>query len=95
MSEKTFDMENYLKDLTPEQQEKARACKTKDELIKLAAEEDIEIPMDALESVAGGCLTIKGTCQKCGSDNIGITKRPGAKVLICKSCGSIQIKKGS
>ena len=90
-----FDIEKYLKDLSPEQQEKARACKTKDELIKLAAEEDIEIPMEALESVAGGCLTIKATCQKCGSDDIGTTHRHGVMVLFCKSCGSIQIKKGS
>lgn len=87
--------EKYIEGLSPEQQEKSRACRTKQELMQLAAEEDIEIPMDALESVAGGCLTIKATCQKCGSDNIGITKRPGAKVLICKSCGSIQIKKDS
>ena len=54
-----FDIEKYLNDLSPEQQEKARACKTKDELIQLAAEEDVEIPMEALEGVAGGC-TSKG-----------------------------------
>ena len=50
-----FDMENYMKDLSPGLQEKARACKTKEELLQLAADEDIEIPMDALEGVAGGC----------------------------------------
>ncbi|WP_028510516.1 Nif11-like leader peptide family natural product precursor [Ruminococcus sp. NK3A76] len=54
-----FNLEEYIKDLSPELQEKARQCKTKDELIQLAAEEDVEIPMEALEGVAGGC-TSKG-----------------------------------
>ena len=51
--------EKYIEGLSPELQEKARQCKTKDELIQLAAEEDVEIPMEALEGVAGGC-TSKG-----------------------------------
>ena len=50
-----FNLEEYIKDLSPELQEKARACKTKEELLQLAADEDLEIPMDALEGVAGGC----------------------------------------
>ena len=50
-----FNLEEYIKDLSPELQEKARACKTKDELLQLAADEDMEIPDDALEMVAGGC----------------------------------------
>ncbi|WP_028510517.1 Nif11-like leader peptide family natural product precursor [Ruminococcus sp. NK3A76] len=54
-----FNLEEYIKDLSPELQEKARQCKTKDELIQLAAEENVEIPMEALEGVAGGC-TSKG-----------------------------------
>ena len=49
-----FDFEEYIKDLSPELQEKARACKTKDELLELAADEDMELPEDALEMVAGG-----------------------------------------
>ena len=51
--------EEYIKDLPPELQEKARQCKTKQELLELAADEDMEIPDDALEMVAGGC-TSKG-----------------------------------
>ena len=94
MAEK-FDIEEYIKNLSPELQEKARECSTPDELLQLAAEEDIEIPMETLESVAGGCLTIKATCQKCGSDDIGTTHRHGVMVLFCKSCGSTQIKRGS
>ena len=54
-----FNLEEYIKDLSPELQEKARACKTKDELMQLAAENGLEIPEEALEGVAGGC-TSKG-----------------------------------
>jgi hypothetical protein len=52
-----FNLEEYIKDLSPELQEKARACKTKNELMQLVADEDLEIPMDALEGVAGGCTS--------------------------------------
>ena len=52
-----FNLEEYIKDLSPELQEKARACKTKDELLELAAENGLEIPEDALEAVAGGCTS--------------------------------------
>ena len=56
-----FNLEEYIKDLSPELKEKARACKTKDELMQLAADEDMEIPEDALEAVAGGCTS--GGCN--------------------------------
>ena len=52
-----FNLEDYIKDYSPELQEKARACKTKDELTQLAAENGLEIPEDALEAVAGGCTS--------------------------------------
>ena len=52
-----FNLEEYIKDFSPELQEKARQCKTKDELMQLAAENDLEIPEDALEAVAGGCTS--------------------------------------
>ena len=41
-------------DLTPEQQEKARACKTPGELIELAKSEGVELTDEQLECVAGG-----------------------------------------
>ena len=50
-----IDMENYIKDLSPELQTKAHACKSNSELLQFAADNDLEIPMDALEGVAGGC----------------------------------------
>ena len=67
-----FNIEEYIKDLTPEQQEKAKACSTKEELIQLAAEEDVEIPMEALKNVAGGCGETEYFCVACGSTDIYI-----------------------
>ncbi len=43
-----------FKDLAPEQQEKARACNTPEELLALAKEEGIELTDEQLEAVAGG-----------------------------------------
>ena len=40
--------------LTDEQKEKAKACKTMDELVKLAAAEGIELCDEILDAVAGG-----------------------------------------
>ena len=43
-----------FKDLTPEQQEKARACKTAEELLALAKAEGYELTDEELEAVSGG-----------------------------------------
>ena len=40
--------------LTDEQKEKAKACKTMDELTVLAGKEGIELPDELLDAVAGG-----------------------------------------
>ena len=67
----------YLKDLPPELQEKAKDIKTQEELMEFLSENDIELPEDALENVSGGCLLEneyeKGTvfsrqCPDCGGD---------------------------
>lgn len=52
-----INIDDYIKemDLTPELEQKARQCNTARELMQLAADNDIELPMDALEGVAGGC----------------------------------------
>ena len=49
-----IDIEEYIKDLSPELQEKARACKTTDELLALAKKHSVPLPDEALEAVAGG-----------------------------------------
>ncbi|MBO4915567.1 MAG: hypothetical protein J5449_10210 [Oscillospiraceae bacterium] len=41
--------------LTDEQRERAKACKTADELSELAAKEGVELPDEALDMVSGGC----------------------------------------
>ena len=41
--------------LTDEQKEKARDCKTLDELTTLAGREGMELPDEALDMVSGGC----------------------------------------
>ena len=43
-----------FEDLTPEQQEKARACKTPEDILALAKEEGYELSEDELSSIAGG-----------------------------------------
>ena len=40
--------------LTPEQIEKAKACKTPEELLALAKDEGLELSEEQLDSVAGG-----------------------------------------
>ena len=87
--------EEYIKDLSPELQEKARQCKTKDELMQLVADEDLEIPMDALEGVAGGCDVFGSLyCAECGSERLGTSSNSmGVISYYCLDCGSTDIKR--
>ena len=64
--------EELLKGLTQEQIEKAKACKSQDELLALAKEEGITLTDEQLEAVSGGFCTSTPsfTCPKCGSTNI-------------------------
>ena len=52
---KKEELEKHIGELSPELQEKARACKDMKELNALLAENDVELSDDALEAVAGGC----------------------------------------
>lgn len=47
-------LESIYEKMTDEQKEKAKACKTPDELMAFAGREGIELPDDLLENVAGG-----------------------------------------
>ena len=42
--------------LTDEQKEKAKTCKTTDELMLLAGKEGIELPDEVLDQVSGGLI---------------------------------------
>ena len=65
------EFEKYIEGLSPELQEKARACKTREELNEFIAENDLELPEDALEMVSGGCGTSSKkevwVCNTCNS----------------------------
>lgn len=43
-----------INDLTPEQMEKARACKSSNDLVELAKSEGVELTDDQLDTIAGG-----------------------------------------
>ena len=58
-----------FEDLAPELQEKARACKTPEDLMALARDEGYELSDDELESLNGGsswcsivCGIVEDTC---------------------------------
>ena len=71
-----MDIVSYIKDLSPELQEKAYACGSVEELLALAKEEKVSLPDEVLAAIAGGdgqpdpenCA--KPTCPKCGHHNI-------------------------
>ena len=61
-----------LANLTEEQLQKVRACKSGEELLALAQKEGVELSDEQLEAVSGGCgepRTI-GPCPQCGSSEI-------------------------
>ena len=43
-----------FEDLTPEQMEKARECKSTDDLIELAKSEGVELTAEQLDAISGG-----------------------------------------
>ena len=43
-----------FEDLTPEQQEKAKACTSPEELVALAKAEGVELTDEMLEAISGG-----------------------------------------
>ena len=53
-----------FKDLSPEQGEKAKACTTPADMLRLAKEEDYELSADELDAVSGGGWLCDGhTCD--------------------------------
>ena len=89
------ELEKYISELSPEMQEKARACKDMQELNALLAESDVELSEDALQAVAGGCSEKTPYCKDCGSENIGRSCGGSPPFYYnysyCKDCGSKNI----
>ena len=62
------------KDISPDLKEKARACRTPEELFQLAHEEGMDIPDEDLDAISGGWCTIHEwgcPADKCGVYGIG------------------------
>ena len=89
-------LEKFIRDLSPELQEKARRCVSTDDLSALAKAENVELSPEALAAIAGGksnpqnCMDYY-TCKKCGSKNVttsiedlGLLKRCHCR---CCDCG--------
>ena len=75
-----------IEDLTPEQAEKAKACKSAGELVELAKEEGVELTDEQIERIAGGGLwNHPGSCPVCGKGNI----YHYAAEYHCKDCGYV------
>ena len=86
--------EELLKGLSEEQINKARKCKSQEELLALAKEEGIELSDEQLTAVNGGFCsdtTVSVVCPKCGASVKGqVHKSSAVKELgkfTCKNCG--------
>ena len=88
-----MNLEDCIKDLSPELQEKARACGSVEELLALAKEEKVPVPDEALATIAGGdqpdpenCKPVAIKCPKCGSTNTEFCCE--INMYLCNDCGA-------
>ena len=80
----------YLKDLPPELQEKAKGIKTREELMEFLSDNDIELPEETLGAVAGGGLCEEEKCINGGEHNYQEIKNDGdsrCRTYRCTVCG--------
>ena len=68
-----MNLEDYIKDLSPELQEKARACGSVEELMALAKEGELPLPDEVLAAIDdGGDRDLMNNsnpkCPKCGQE---------------------------
>lgn len=83
--------QELLKGLNEKQIAKVKACKSSEELLKLAKDEGIELTSEQLEAINGGACSNTDRCPpcpSCGSTNVK-SKYSGSKVIVykCKDCG--------
>lgn len=75
-----------LNELTEEQREKIRACKTPEDYLALAKSEGVELTDEQLESIAGGRDWDEPiTCPECGHGRVTYDQLLG--MYICQDCG--------
>ena len=78
--------EELLKGLTEEQIAKIKACKSNEEILKVAKEEGVELTDEQLEAVSGGaCVDL--ICPKCSGPIWSYTKSDGVLYYKCPHCG--------
>ena len=66
-----MNKKELLSGLTPEQIEKVKACKSTEELLKLAKEDGIELSDEQLQAISGGCSgSTPKECPFCHSKNV-------------------------
>ena len=85
--------QELLKGLTEEQITKIKACKSQDELLKLAKEEGVELSEEQLSAVSGGGCFSTNKCPNCGSDDykkIVIEEKVDKRIFYkCNKCGEM------
>lgn len=85
--------DELLKNLTDEQLEKARECKSEEELLDLAKKEGIKLTDEQLASVSGGCGAKQEevACPICGNKNLDVDVRyvnsSDQTIYTCPECG--------
>ncbi len=72
--------------LTDEQKEKAKACKTMDELMTLAGEWGVELPDEVLDAVAGGVGIVWETVELEPIEQSKPTPPPAIQPATCDDC---------
>ena len=75
-----------FKDLSPELREKAKACKTPEEMLELAKEEGYELSDEELEEIAAAGSWTDSKCPACGSENLH--RWPWSDKSTCRDCGA-------
>jgi hypothetical protein len=87
------EMAVNLEDLTPEQIEKGKACRTPEELLALAKEEGVELTDDQLDQISGGdawgsIYAHLLDCAYCGNDAMEFYEWDGDRRFYrCPRCG--------
>ncbi|MBQ7699270.1 MAG: hypothetical protein IJT49_02885 [Clostridia bacterium] len=79
-------LKGVLDSLTDEQKKKAKECKTKEEFIRFADEEGVELPAEALDKISGGYhRQVKDAilrCKRCDAEKYSSELEYG----YCRDC---------